>query len=138
MFWSLHFPELRISPSLASYMRMAHDAHYINASQISKEMKEQLEKEYQTIKGNQTVEQLYEQISLRFVVVAVGSQFRLLKKPRRKIAKPHPFHYLAVKSNLDYKPLKVPVVTLCATTKAMIWQIKQNETFKQIMLASIT
>ena len=48
-------------------MRMAHDAFSINASLITKEMSEQLEKEYLDIKKNQTVEQLYEQISLRSV-----------------------------------------------------------------------
>ena len=55
-------------------MRMSHDAFSVNASLITKEMREQLEKEYLDIKKNQTVEQLYERISLRFVA-AVGLKF---------------------------------------------------------------
>ena len=52
---------------MATYMRMAQDAYFMNTTLLTETpgLRDQLEKEYREIKKNQTVEQLYEQIALR-------------------------------------------------------------------------
>ena len=57
--------DLGISPNLATYMRMANDPFNIISSLISPEMSNNLRAEYEQVKKNQTVEQLYERIALK-------------------------------------------------------------------------
>ena len=57
--------DLGISPNLATYMRMANDPFNIISNLISPEMSNNLRAEYEQVKKNQTVEQLYEQIALK-------------------------------------------------------------------------
>ena len=48
-------------------MRLAHDAYTTSASLISADVRADLENEYQRIKGNMSVEQLYQEIALKSV-----------------------------------------------------------------------
>ena len=62
--FSIFISELGISQNLATYMRMAHDSH-INTDSMTPYLRETLKAEYEKVKGNQSVEQLYERIALR-------------------------------------------------------------------------
>jgi len=58
---------MNISTSLATYLKAAYDPFFVNRNSNSDEFLLKLEMEYQQIKKNLTVEQLYEKIALKWV-----------------------------------------------------------------------